>query len=212
MYAKVVIADDHPIVLAGIRYTIERDPRLEVMGEAQDPASLVALMYAHAPDIVITDYNMPGNDAMGDGIKLISYLLRHFPNCRVLVLTMVSTPSIIGAMYRAGASGVVRKSGDPTELCLALSALLARRVYRPAALASCDQMASPATSAAAALSPREFEVLRLFASGHSVGEIARLLSRSIKTISTQKVNAMRKLGTRSDQELITFCLASELFR
>jgi two-component system capsular synthesis response regulator RcsB len=62
------------------------------------------------------------------------------------------------------------------------------------------------------LSPREFEVLRLFANGHSVGDIARLLNRSTKTVSTQKVSAMRKLGTRTDQELISFCLASDLFR
>ena len=211
MHATVVIADDHPIVLAGIRHAIERDPRLEVVGQAQDPSSLVALMHAHTPDIVITDYNMPGNDALGDGIKLVSYLLRHFPHSRLLVLTMVSNPSIIAAMYRAGAGGVVRKSGDSAELGLALSALLARRIYRPMEQTWADRAAA-STTPTARLSPREFEVLRLFANGRSVGDIARLLSRSIKTVSTQKVSAMRKLGTRTDQELISFCLASDLFR
>lgn len=212
MKTKIVIADDHPIVLAGIRDVIDRDRRLELVGQAQSPAALVELMQTLAPDIVISDYNMPGDDALGDGIKLISYLQRNFPATQVLILTMVSNPSIIAEMYRAGASGVVRKSGDLKELNVALSALLAQRVYRSPDLPREDALPEAGdASSASLLSPREFEVIRLFASGQSVGDIARRLNRSSKTVSTQKVNAMRKLGAKTDQELITFCLASDLF-
>ncbi|MGX9191303.1 response regulator [Stenotrophomonas sp. Ker107b] len=212
MQTKIVIADDHPIVLAGIRDVIERDPRLQVVGQAQNPTALVELMQTLGPDIVITDYNMPGDDTLGDGIKLISYLDRNFPDTRILILTMVSNPSIIAEMYRAGASGVVRKSGDLKELNVALASLLAQRIYRSPDLPREDAL--PATgdaSSASLLSPREFEVIRLFANGQSVGDIARRLNRSSKTVSTQKVSAMRKLGAKTDQELITFCLASDLF-
>jgi two-component system, NarL family, captular synthesis response regulator RcsB len=212
MQTKIVIADDHPIVLAGIRDVIERDPRLQVVGQAQNPTALVELMQTLGPDIVISDYNMPGDDTLGDGIRLISYLDRNFPATRILILTMVSNPSIIAEMYRAGASGVVRKSGDLKELNVALASLLAQRIYRSPDLPREDAL--PATgdaSSASLLSPREFEVIRLFANGQSVGDIAKGLNRSSKTVSTQKVSAMRKLGAKTDQELITFCLASDLF-
>lgn len=213
MKTRIVIADDHPIVLAGIREVIDRDSRFELVGQAQSPESLVDLLHAHAPDIVITDYNMPGDDALGDGIKLISYLQRNFPESKVLILTMVSNPSIIAAMYRAGASGVVRKSGDLQELSVALGSLLAQRTYRSPELPRDEALPEAGdTSAAEQLSPREFEVIRLFASGLSVGDIAKRLNRSSKTVSTQKISAMRKLGTPKDQDLITFCVESELFK
>nr|WP_312962173.1 response regulator transcription factor [Stenotrophomonas indicatrix] len=212
MKTKIVIADDHPIVLAGIGEVIDRDTRFEVVGQAQDPAGLVELVQQHAPDIVITDYSMPGDDGLGDGIRLISYLTRNFPGTQVLVLTMIASPSIVAEMYRAGANGVVRKSGDLKELNTALTSLLAQRIYRSPELPREDAVpeAGEATSAAA-LSPREFEVIRLFASGQSVSHIARALNRSSRTVSTQKISAMRKLGTRTDQELVAYCLASDLF-
>ncbi|MCD9086087.1 response regulator transcription factor [Stenotrophomonas sp. SY1] len=214
MSTTVVIADDHPIVLAGIRELIAGDPRFELVGQAQSPSALVELTRALAPDIVISDYNMPGNDPHGDGIKLISHLHRHFPDSKVLILTMISNPSIIGAMYRAGASGVVRKSGDLKELSIALSTLLNHRIHCPPGWnGRVHPLHGGSTSPSLSrLSPREFEVIRLFVNGQNVRDIAKHLNRSSKTVSTQKVSAMRKLGTQSDQELISFCLESDLFR
>ncbi|CAH0285398.1 response regulator transcription factor [Stenotrophomonas lactitubi] len=212
MKTKIVIADDHPIVLAGIADVIDRDPRFTVVGQAQNPAGLVELVQAHRPKIIITDYSMPAEDSLGDGMKLISYLSRSFPQARVLVLTMVSSPSIVAEMYRAGASGVVRKSGDLKELTIALTSLLAQRVYRSPELPREEPIPEAGEAPSAALlSPREFEVIRMFASGQNVGEIARTLNRSGKTVSTQKSSAMRKLGARTDQELVAFCLESGLF-
>ena len=207
--SKIVIADDHPIVLAGIRELIASDPRFEIVGQAHTPAELVALVHEHVPQIVVTDYNMPGEAALGDGIRLISHLRRHFPGSRLLILTMISNPSIIDAMYRAGASGVVRKSGDLKELSVALSTLLTQRTLgdgkgRTVAAHPCR------ASVLSRLSPREVEVIRLFISGQSVGDIARHLNRSAKTVSSQKISAMHKLGTHTDQELISFCLESQL--
>ncbi|KRG64482.1 LuxR family transcriptional regulator [Stenotrophomonas humi] len=208
---KIIIADDHPIVLAGVRDVIADEAGLDIIGQALSPSTLVEMMRALTPDLVICDYNMPGNGPLGDGIKLISYLRRHFPSCKVLVLTMISTPSMVEAMYRAGANGVVRKSGDLLELRVALSALRSRRVYRPRQSPE-EQLQALKKTDTAALSPRELEVMRLFINGKSVSDIARQLNRSSKTVSTQKINAMRKLGTQSDQDLIALCLESDLFR
>ncbi len=210
MTMNIIIADDHPIVLAGVRDVIAGDTRYNIIGQALSPAALVEMMRALKPDLVICDYNMPDDDPLGDGIKLISYLHRHFPLCKVLVLTMISTPSMVAAMYRAGAHAVVRKEGDLRELRTALAILQSRRTYRPQLAAV--RPPSPGSDNIPALSPRELEVIRLFVNGMTVSEIAKHLNRSSKTVSTQKVSAMRKLGTQSDQDLITFCLESDLFR
>ncbi len=213
MSSRLVIADDHPIVLAGIRDLIADDPRFAIVGQAQNPTELVEQMRSLAPDIVISDYNMPGDDPYGDGIKLISHLRRHFPRSKLLILTMISSPSIIDAMYRAGANGVVRKSGDLKELRVALSRLLTHRIHPPTpAPGHAHPAYAERASSLALLSPRELEVVRLFVNGLCVGEIARHLHRSSKTVSTQKISAMRKLGTDNDQQLISFCLESGAFR
>ena len=208
---KIIIADDHPIVLAGVRDVLADEAGVDIIGQALSPTALVEMMHALAPDLVICDYNMPDDGPLGDGIKLISYLRRHFPGCKVLVLTMISTPSMVAAMYRAGANGVVRKSGDLMELRVALSTLRSRRIYQSKQSPE-ERLQALDSASSAALSPRELEVMRLFISGKSVSEIAKQLNRSSKTVSTQKVNAMRKLGTQSDQDLIALCLESDLFR
>lgn len=212
MTTRILIADDHPIVLAGIRDVLAGELDLDVVGEAADPATLIELMTSTQPHAVITDYSMPGGDSFGDGIKLISFLRRSFPDVRLLVLTMVSNPSLVAAMYAAGASGVVLKSHGLGSLVQALRTVLADRVYRPPGLLPVAA-AEPADAEAmlARLSPRELEVIRLFTGGMSVGDIARQLQRSAKTVSTQKINAMRKLGVDSDQALIEYCLQSSMF-
>ncbi|MBN5151666.1 response regulator transcription factor [Stenotrophomonas maltophilia] len=212
MTTRILIADDHPIVLAGIRDVLAGELDLEVVGEAADPVTLIELMTRTRPQAVITDYSMPGGDRFGDGIKLISFLRRSFPETRLLVLTMVSNPSLVAAMYAAGAGGVVLKSHGLGSLVQALRVVLADRIYRPPGLLPVAA-GEPADAEAvrARLSPRELEVIRLFTGGMSVGEIARQLQRSAKTVSTQKISAMRKLGVDSDQALIEYCLQASLF-
>ncbi len=97
-------------------------------------ATLIELMTRTRPQAVISDYSMPGDERFGDGIKLISFLRRRFPETRLLVLTMVSNPSLVSAMYAAGAGGVVLKSHGLGSLVQALRVVLADRIYRPTGL------------------------------------------------------------------------------
>jgi len=212
MTIRILIADDHPIVLAVIRDVLAGELDLDIVGEATDPAMLVELMESSRPDALITDFSMPGGDSFGDGIKLISFLCRRFPDTRLLVLTMVSNPSLVAGMYAAGAAGVVLKSHGLGSLVQALRVILAHRSYRPSGMLPVA-FGPPVDSdtVRARLSPRELEVIRLFTGGMAVGDIARQLQRSIKTVSTQKVSAMRKLGVSNDQELIEYCLQASLF-
>lgn len=211
MKSTVVIADDHPIVLAGICNFIDRNPEFEIIGLAQTPLALIRLMQSREPDIVICDYSMPCEDGVGDGLKLISYLNRNFQKARILIFTMLSSSAIVEEMYRAGASGVVRKSGDLRELRSALIMLAAQQEYRSSNLPAQNlALAEGGGVSVASLSPREFEVIRLYVNGLGVGDIAKRLNRSSRTVSSQKVNAMRKLGVDTDQKLVALCLKSSL--
>ena len=210
----VVIADDHPIVLFGVRELIKSDPRFEVVGEAGSSTELINVLHDKQPQILITDYNMPESSQYGDGLRLITYLTRNFPALRVLVLTMVSNSLILTRLYNRGVAGVIDKRTVNEELLRALEALSQNRIYKlaPANRNSVIDNGYQIDERMASLSTREVEILRLFVAGMSLRDIAINQNRSPKTISTQKIAAMRKLDVRSDQELISYCLEANLFQ
>lgn len=210
---NVVIADDHPIVLVGVREMIQRNPGFTVIGEAVSSSQLIAQLEQHRPDVLVTDYNMPGDALYGDGLKLIEYVLRRFPDTQVLVLTMVSNSLILTRLQELGVAGVIQKNYLHEEIQKALIALSARRSYKapPIATTSVTVNNQEVDKRFASLSVKEMEVLRLFVAGSSVGDIARQLNRSVKTVSAQKVAAMRKLEADSDQALLTYCIRAEQF-
>lgn len=205
---KVVIADDHPVVLVGLREVIQRDKCFNLVGEALNSSQLVEQLVVHQPALLITDFNMPGDETFGDGLQLIEYLIEHFPGVKILVLTMESNPLIISRLLEMGVAGVIAKNHIHQEIGKALNALAKGRPYAGAA--------APATSVItnlkviderfSTLSPREVEVLQLFVAGNSVGDIARQLNRSVKTVSTHKVSAMHKLEVLNDHALLTYCI------
>lgn len=209
----VVIADDHPIVLLGVRELVERDSRFQVVGEAICSAGLIGLLEQQPIDIVITDYNMPGDSPYGDGLKLVEYLKRHFPQVQILILTMISNHLILTRLQEMGVVGVIQKSQLHTEIQVALKSIVQQALYRslePAKTSVVESMTA-IDARFSTLSPKEFEILRLFISGKSVSDIARSQNRSSKTISAQKISAMRKLEVSSDQDLLAYCLAQNIF-
>ncbi len=210
---NVVIADDHPIVLVGVRELVERDDRFRVLGEAASSDALVSLLELQHVDLVITDFNMPCNSPYGDGLKLVEYLARRFPGVRVLVLTMISNPLILIRMQELGVVGVIQKNQLHNEIQTVLKAIADGNPFPSAALQPTSVMASvDLDERFIRLSPREHEILRLFVSGQGVNVIARGLNKSVKTISTQKTSAMKKLEVTTDQELLTYCIERKLFK
>ncbi len=209
----VVIADDHPIVLLGVRELVERDERFQVIGEAICSAGLIKLLEQQPIDIVITDYNMPGDSPYGDGLKLVEYLKRHFPNVQILILTMISNHLILTRLQELGVVGVIQKSQLHTEIQVALKSIAQQAHYRSLepAKTSVIESLTAIDERFSTLSPKEFEILRLFISGKSVSDIARSQNRSSKTISAQKISAMRKLEVSSDQDLLAYCLEYNIF-
>jgi len=219
---KVVVADDHPLLLMGVADLLGREIGVSVQATASSPSELVAVLQRELPDVLVTDYSMPDDPRYGDGMAFIGYLLRRFPGLKVLVLTMLSNPMIVTSLYDLGAVGVVQKQHDHKELIRALRTVaLGNRYYPPGHVAAArggtrnttvpNSVTTSLDERIASLSPREFEVLRLFAQGHAVSEVATRLNRSIKTVSSQKTAALRKLGVSNNQELIAFCTQHRLF-
>lgn len=119
---NVIIADDHPIVLFGIRKSLEQIEWVNVVGEFEDSTALINNLPKLDAHVLITDLSMPG-DKYGDGITLIKYIKRHFPSLSIIVLTMNNNPAILSAVLDLDIEGIVLKQGAPTDLPKALAAL-----------------------------------------------------------------------------------------
>jgi len=203
---NVIIADDHPIVLFGIRKSLEQIEWVNVVGEFEDSTQLINNLPKLDAHVLITDLSMPG-DKYGDGITLIKYIKRHFPNLSVIVLTMNNNPAILSAVLEVlelDIEGIVLKQGAPADLPKALASLQKGKKFTPESVSRLLEKISAGGYGDKRLSPKESEVLRLFAEGFLVTEIAKKLNRSIKTISSQKKSAMMKLGVDNDIALLNY--------
>ncbi|MCA8089372.1 response regulator transcription factor [Burkholderia anthina] len=214
MSVRIVIADDHPLTVLGIRQVLAGAPDLIVVGEASEPGALLDCLARTGCDVVVTDFSMPGH-AQADGVLMIEAIRAAFPLVRIVVLTMLDNPVLLQHILDAGALAVVGKRSGLGELPRAIAAAYHRRSYSgmppgraPAPVAT--SAAAAAADAARPLSPREIEIVRLCATGMSMTDIAVHFERSIKTISTHKHNAMDKLGIRSDAELFHYAVSNGL--
>lgn len=206
MQINVVLADDHPALVAGVKYALDSVKTIKVTGTAQNSSQIIELLETVPCDVLVTDYAMP-NGAYGDGMGLISYLRRRYPDLKIVVFTTVDNPAIVREVARLGVQSYINKTNDLDRLSSAIHAVYAHAVYFP------DEnirqhlpvkSASGSTGERTELSKREVEVVRLYVSGMSIGEIAKKLNRSKQTISSQKVTAMRKLGIVRDAELFRY--------
>lgn len=204
---RLVLADDHPALLSGIKHDLSVVPTLEVIGTATDSGELVKLLNKNACDVLITDYAMPGGE-FGDGMTLLAYLQRTYPELKIVVFTTIENPALAQEIAKLGVQAVLSKSHDTGHLISAVHAVYAGATYfRSTSRAREGALAESALGADArtrTLSTREMEVVRLFVSGMSINEIAERLHRTKQTISAQKTRAMRKLGIDRDADLFRF--------
>ena len=205
MTIRILLADDHPVVASGVRWVLQLDPTLQVVGTVESPDQLHGALEATPCDLVITDFSMPG-DAKPDGLSMISLMRRRRPELPIIVLTRIQNPAVLRSIRDAGVQGIVIKSDALTELTHAVYTVMSGRTYigSVAKQALAKAAVDSKTATTEALSAREAEVFRLFASGMSVKDIAKQLHRSAKTISNQKLAAMEKLGLKTDLEIYAY--------
>lgn len=200
---RVVIADDHLIVAEGVKAILSAEPDIHIVGVAVTISELMTCLESNACDVLVCDYSFE-SDNEPDGLNLFKRLKRRFPDVAIIVLTAhQEIASFVRRVMDTGVSGFLRKSSDEiVRLPLIVRNVRAGGKFMdPATTAEMLQSGNQGITSIEALSERELEVFRLLGRGMSVTEIAVHTSRSVKTVSAQKLKAMHKLGAQSDADL-----------
>ena len=212
---RVLIADDHAVVRAGLRMLIGTQPDMEVVGEAADGPETVLKTRAARPDVVVLDLSMPGPRST----LTIERLVRLEPSPRILILTMHDDPAYFRSAFMAGATGYVVKDAADVEVLTAIRVVHRGRTFSdltrshdpaPGHSARPTRPGRPAAGGGKLLSRREAEVLRLLAQGFTHQEVADQLVLSIKTVDTYRKRLHEKLDLKSRAQLFRFAFESGL--
>lgn len=204
MKIRLLLADDHPALLSGLLHELSAIPTLDILGTAADSGALVEMLQNSPCDVLVTDYVMPGG-YYGDGMGLLSYLRRTYPQMKIVVFTTMDNPALTQELAKLGVNALLGKTQHTNQLISAIHAVYAGSNYFPTndtTLSRSGITQNPVSNLS--LTKREFEVVRLYVSGLSINEIAEQLHRTKQTISSQKASAMRKLGINRDAELFRY--------
>lgn len=208
--ARIVLADDHPVVRHGIRLALDAEPDLCVVAEVGDGAEAVDVALREHPDLVVLDVSMPRMT----GLQAAAELQRRLPDTRTLILSMHESEQFLFEALRAGSSGYVLKSGADTDLVDACRAALRGESFLyPSAISMLVRTYVNQRSRderTQILTLRETEILKLIAEAHSSKEIAELLVLSVKTVDRHRANILEKLGLRDRVELTRYAIRSGL--
>jgi len=207
---KVLLADDHSIVRAGLRRIVEDSGDMQVVAEASDGQEALRLVHDILPDVAVIDISMPGLD----GLEVCSQLRNQHPELPILVLTMHEEGQYVVRAIQAGAMGYITKQSAPEQLVKAIRKVFEGNRYltdeAAEALALRIAKGSHAETALDSLSMRELQVLRRLAMGHTNREIANAYHISIKTVDTYRSRLLKKLNLRNNAELSRFAIQNKL--
>ena len=209
---RIIVADDHPLVLCALRQVLTDYANIAPIASARNSTSLVQQLAAMPYDIVVTDFFMPGGKH-GDGLTMLEHLREQFPSLRIVVLSMLGNSALVRAMQRMGVLGIVSKDDDFAHIGPAIRSVCDGHAYYSPAIErvlKCARALEPGRRPEPKLTRREAEVLRLYAGGQAISEIAAIVRRSAKTVSAQRKTAMRKLGLVNDADLFQYARSSGL--
>jgi two-component system, NarL family, invasion response regulator UvrY len=206
---RVLIVDDHSVTRAGLRRILSEVTESMEVGEAANGAAALDLVKSRQWDIVLLDISLPDRS----GLEVLKAINKARPAPPVLVLSMYSANQYALRVMRAGAAGYLSKESAPDQLLEAVQKITSGTRYVSAEMAESiahDWSRNPDQGRHETLSDREFEVMRLIASGKSVGDIARELALSVKTISTYRARVLQKLQLRHNAELTHYAIVNKL--
>jgi DNA-binding NarL/FixJ family response regulator len=206
---RVLIADDHALIREGLTKIFEREPDIAVVAEAKDANEAIAWSRANDYDVAIIDVNMPGPS----GLDALQHILSDKPTLPVLMLSVLPERNFAVRMLRAGAAGFVSKESAADEIVEAVRRVASGRKYVSPTAA--DSLAMELARGSQAephtfLSNREFQVLRMIASGRGTRVMAEELKLSVNTIATYRRRILKKLELASDVELTRYALEHKL--
>jgi two-component system, NarL family, invasion response regulator UvrY len=207
--AKVLIADDHALVRAGLRQYLQDSGRFSTLSEASSGTQVLDMLRADNYDLLILDINMPDRG----GLDILKHVRASYPEVRVLVVSGYPERQYAVNVLKAGASGYLPKDGSPDELLKAVGQVLSGRRYVSASLAELlvtELDTDHDRPLHAGLSEREFQIFCKLASGQSVSEIASELSLSVKTVSTYRTRVLEKMAFKSNADITSYALRNGL--
>jgi len=190
---RVVLADDHRLILDGIRRALESDGGFEIVGETQTGSQVLPLVSQTRPDLVVLDVRMPKMD----GLACLDEIRKRFPDVKVVMLSASTSHDLVETALRRGASAYVVKSVDPTDLPSTLRQVVSGTVFSTVGVPDSGE---PSGARAAGLTERETAILRAAARGLSNEEIARELWVTQQTVKFHLTNIYRKLGVKNRTE------------
>ena len=205
---RVILADDHTLVRAGIRSLLEKLPDVEVVGEADDGREVLSLVKQHRPDVVLMDITMPGLN----GLEAAARMAKEFPEVRVIMLSMHNNEEYYWRALKAGAAGYLLKKAATTELATALQQVVQGEIYLSQEISKRLAKKFPVQGIADRKSPleqltgRQREILQLIAEGKNTKAIAELLKVSPKTIEYHRMKLMDCLNVHDIPGLVRFAM------
>jgi DNA-binding NarL/FixJ family response regulator len=205
---RILVADDHHLVLAGLKTLLRDDPSVQIIGEAMDGQSALRLASELKPDVIVLDLSMPGMD----GVRVARSIREQVPRCHILILSVHEDRAYLRQLFEMGVSGYVLKRSAPEELIVAIRAVAAGGTYLDPAIAGMviGRGSQPGTARridrSTELSAREAEVLQLAAAGYTNKELSLQLRVGVRTIETHKARAMEKLGLETRAELVRYAV------
>lgn len=202
----VVVADDHAIMREGLRLLLAEEPDLRVVAEADDLAGVRSAVATHRPRVAVLDLNLRS----GSSLALLPELRQSSPQTVIVMLTMEDDVAMAREVLRAGASAYVLKEAAGRELVRAMRSALAGRTYVDPSLGAGLVAADRTEQHVDGLSPRELDVLRLIALGHTNREIASTLHLSVRTIDAHRAHVQQKLGRTTRAELVRYAIDRKL--
>jgi two-component system invasion response regulator UvrY len=206
---RALIVDDHTITRAGLKRILSDTSQSILVGEAANGAEAMDLVMSEEWDIVMLDISLPDRS----GLEVLKAIKKARPALPVLVLSMYPVDQYALRVLRAGGAGYLTKESAPDQLLEAVRRITSGMRYITPEVAECiaqDWNRNPVQSVHETLSDREFEVMRLIASGKSVGDIAKDLSLSVKTVSTYRTRVLQKLHLRHNAELTHYAVINNL--
>jgi DNA-binding NarL/FixJ family response regulator len=192
----VLLADDHALVRRGFRRMLEDDPGIQVVAEASNGAEAVELSQKFRPTVIVMDYAMPGLD----GVQATHEIRRHFPEARVLILSMHADDNYIRNAIDAGAIGYMLKNAVDIDLAAAVRKIAAGEMV------GVPTPERPVEDKYDDLTPREKQILQLIAQGNSNKDIAQMLGLSVNTVSVHRANLMDTLNIHRTAELVLYAI------
>jgi len=206
MKIRVLIADDHALVRAGIRALVEKIEGVVVVGEAGKGSEALELVEEHRPDLMLLDLTMPD----GGGFEVLAHVRKQFPEIRAIVLTVHEAGEYAIRALKEGAAGFLLKSAASTELEQAIQTVISGERYISPEMSKkiVEEVGKGTTKRGLldTLSPRQREVLRLIAEGRTTKQIAQELGISVKTVETHRAQLMERLGIRDVAGLVRYAI------